>query len=222
MRRALLCIGPLFLLAAAARADQAAVAPPPLRLLALGDSFTIGTGSSPDRSFPARLAARLRARGRAVALRNLGVNGYTTDDLIERELPEVHEWAPTLVTLAIGANDLVRGSSPERYRLQLRRIFAALKLAGVPSTQVVALPQPDWSLSPVAAAFGAPSEIGARIRRFNEVLRDEALSAGARFVDLFPIMEQQAHAGMIADDGLHPSALAYDQWAAELERRKVP
>jgi hypothetical protein len=32
-------------------------------------------------------------------------------------------------------------------------------------------------------------------------------------------MRQEAQAGMIAGDGLHPAAGAYDAWAGELDRR---
>ena len=52
---------------ASAGASASVSAPPvgasPVRYLALGDSFTIGTGSPEEASFPARLAERLRARG---------------------------------------------------------------------------------------------------------------------------------------------------------------
>src|SRR5439155_22432520 len=43
-----------------------------------------------------------------------------SSDLIARELPRVGPFAPTLVTLAVGANDLVRGGTAERYRAQVR------------------------------------------------------------------------------------------------------
>ena len=56
--------------------------PTSIRYLALGDSFTIGTGTTPDKAFPAILAGKWRAAGRAVELLNPAVNGYTTDDLI--------------------------------------------------------------------------------------------------------------------------------------------
>jgi len=56
------------------------------RYLALGDSFTIGTGTTPDRSFPAVLVSRWCDRGEKWELRNPAVNGYTTDDLIRDEL----------------------------------------------------------------------------------------------------------------------------------------
>src|SRR5436190_2531070 len=76
----------------------------PERFLALGDSFTIGTGTSPDRSFPAVLVGIWRDGGARVELANPAVNGYTTDDLIADELPLVASFRPDLVTLLIGAN----------------------------------------------------------------------------------------------------------------------
>jgi lysophospholipase L1-like esterase len=202
--------------AGAAGASDAPSAAPELRYLALGDSFTAGTGSRPVDAFPVRLADRLRARGVAVTIENLGVNGYTTDDLIADELPRLASFAPTCVTLAIGANDLVHGSSVERYRGQVRAILGAIVAARVPPPRVFVLPQPDWSGSPVAASFGAPKALRARIDAFNDTLRAEAEAAGARWVDLGPTMRRQAAAGMVASDGLHPAARAYDEWAEAL------
>ena len=72
-----------------------------IRYLALGDSFTIGTGSSPAQAFPARLVEIWRSSGRAVTLKNVAVNGFTTQNLLDREMVEVAPFAPTLVTLAM-------------------------------------------------------------------------------------------------------------------------
>jgi lysophospholipase L1-like esterase len=191
-----------------------------IRYLALGDSFTIGTGSTPEESFPARLSARFRERSRAVTLKNLGVNGYSTSDVLALEIPEVRRFEPTLVTVAAGANDIVRGGTPERYRENVRRIFERILDAGVPGISIYALPQPDWSLSRAAAEFGTPvAEIARKIELFNGILREEAARAGAHYIDLWPRMKEQARAGMFADDGLHPSAKAYDEWAALLADR---
>ncbi len=188
----------------------------PPRYLALGDSFTIGTGATPEQSYPARLTARASCR---VELRNVAVNGYTTEDVIEEELPELARFAPTFVSLAIGANDIVQGRTPDQYREHVRHILAAVKAAG--AKHIVTLPQPDWSQSPAARDFGESSAIHARIVEANAVLRDETLAIGGTFVDLFAMMEAQARAGMIARDGLHPSATAYEAWAAELARQGV-
>jgi len=184
-------------------------APASERYLALGDSFTIGTGTTPERSFPAVLTERWKKAGRVVQLTNPAVNGYTTDDLIARELPLASTLKPTLVTVLIGSNDIVRGRSADQYRAQLQWIYAALGAAGIPAGALVGLPQPDWSVSPAAAPFGGPAELRAKIEAFNEIAREEVQRAGGRYIDLFPLMRRQADAKMLASDGLHPSATAY-------------
>jgi acyl-CoA thioesterase I len=108
----------------------------------------------------------------------------------------------------------VRGRGPDAYRANLKKIFAALP----PKARVVALPQPDWSKSPVAEAFGDPAELQAQIVSYNEILRQEAKAAGARYLDLWPLMRKQADARKVASDGLHPSATAHLEWAEALAK----
>jgi acyl-CoA thioesterase-1 len=153
-----------------------------------------------------------------VALRDPAVNGYRTDDLIAEELPLVAEFRPTLVTVLIGANDIVAGSSDERYREQLRVIHMRVR-ANAPTAALYALPQPDWSLSRAGAAFGRPAAIAAQIERFNAIAREEAERAAGTYIDIFPLMREQMRRGMLAPDGLHPSAEAYGQWAEALRDR---
>ena len=146
------------------------------------------------------------------------MNGYRTDDLIVEELPLVAEFGPTLVTVLIGANDIVAGSSDDRYREQLRVIHRRVR-SDAPTAALYALPQPDWSLSRAGASFGEPAAIAACIERFNAIARDEAERASASYIDIFPLMREQMRRGMIAPDGLHPAAAAYAEWAAWLRDR---
>ena len=160
-------------------------------------------------------------RGRQVVLRNPAVNGYRTDDLLIEELPLVASFRPTLVTVLIGANDIVADSSDERYRERLFVIHGRVH-ADAPGAAVYALPQPDWSLSRAGASFGAPAAIAARIERFNDIAREEAERAGASYIDIFLLMREQLRRGMFAPDGLHPSAEAYAEWAEALRERLAP
>src|SRR5205809_6332509 len=90
-----------------------------IRYLALGDSYTIGTGASDEsRAWPSIIAARLGAE-----LTNPAVNGYTTKDLIRYELPLVRKVKPELVTVLIGLNDLVQGRTSDEYRRSLHTIY---------------------------------------------------------------------------------------------------
>ncbi|HYV22747.1 MAG TPA: SGNH/GDSL hydrolase family protein [Candidatus Bathyarchaeia archaeon] len=187
----------------------------PKRFLALGDSFTIGTGTTPDRSFPAVLTRLWTERGLRVVLDNPAVNGYTTDDLIRDELPHLASFDPTVVTLLIGANDIVRGANADRYRRQLRSIYERIHREA-PHASMIALPQPDWSLSPAGSGYGDGGVIVRAIERFNAIAREEAERAGGSWIDLFPLMREQAEKKMFAPDGLHPSAEAYAAWARAL------
>ena len=195
------------------------------RYLALGDSFTIGTGTTPDRSFPAVLVSRWRDRGEEWELRNPAVNGYTTDDLIRDELYLVAAFAPDLVTVLIGANDIVaalgeRGAiierAADRYRQQLRRIHEHIAV-GAPNARVYGLPQPDWSLTSAGTSFGDPAAIAKAIERFNGIAREEVERARGAYIDIFPLTREQMRRGMTAPDGLHPSAEAYAEWADALK-----
>ena len=204
----------LALFLAGYNASAADAGPGTIRYLALGDSFTCGTGSSPDLSFPSQLKRILAKRGVDVRLENVSVNGYSTQQVIDRELEALPRFKPDTVTLAIGANDLVRGDDPRAYRENLKVIFKAIAKAGAKHT--IVLPQPDWSQSPVAAGIGEPAELRVRIEAYNAILKEEATAAGATYLDLFPQFVEQARQRLISPDGLHPSSKAYAAWAESL------
>jgi len=98
-------------------------------VVALGDSLTAGLGVTVDEAFPARLQARLRAEGYDYRVVNAGVSGDTTAGGLRRV-----DWAlrahPDVVIVALGANDGLRGQSPQAIRANLEEIVARLQAAG--------------------------------------------------------------------------------------------
>jgi lysophospholipase L1-like esterase len=89
-----------------------------IRILALGDSLTHGTGDAPGGGgYPERVAAALRKDGRTVSVDNLAVDGAETGDFLRKmEDPAVKERivAASLILLSIGGNDLshsIRGAA---------------------------------------------------------------------------------------------------------------
>ena len=59
-----------------------------MRYVALGDSYTIGTSVPPAERWPDQLVAALGGdAGPLDLVANLGVNGYTSADLIRDEMP---------------------------------------------------------------------------------------------------------------------------------------
>lgn len=186
-----------------------------LRYLALGDSYTIGTGSSGlSASFPGVVSDYLRrATGRPVDLRNLGVNGYTTSDLIREELPHAAPYRPDYVTVLIGVNDWVQGVDESAYTRNLRHIYDSVALLGLPAAHVAVVSIPDFSYTPAAASFGAPPQIQTGLRAFNRLAAVEAGKRGWKFVDIFDLSRSRMGSpGWIAGDGLHPGDVQYRAW----------
>ena len=186
---------------------------PSIRYLALGDSFTAGTGSLPAQAFPVRLTAALRARGHAIELENVAVNGSTSADVLGLQVPALASFHPTWITLAVGANDIVRGVEPEAFRRNVQAIVAAIRRSGLPPDHLLGLPQPEWPRSPVGARFATGLDT---LRRYDAILREEIEAAVGRWVALEALMTEEAAAGAWAGDGLHPDAACHGAWAEAL------
>ncbi len=188
----------------------------PIRYLALGDSYTIGTGASDaSHNFPSILSRLLgAATGREVLLTNPAVNGFTTLDLIAKELDRVNGLKPDVVTVLIGVNDLVQNRSVEEYRGSLTTIYDRIGAMHLGAECVVAISIPNWSAVPAAAQYGEPRFIKAVTNDFNAVARKEALERDFAWVDITGVSTYRLGApGWIAADDLHPGDLQYQAWA---------
>jgi acyl-CoA thioesterase I len=176
-----------------------------LRYLALGDSYTIGTGASDEsRSWPSIIAERVGAE-----LTNPAVNGYTTVDLIRDELPYVERVQPDLVTVLIGVNDLVQGRSADQYRRSLATIYDAVR-----GRRVAAVSIPTWSYVHAAAGFGGQDHVEKLTTAFNDVARGEATKRGFTWIDITGASTSGIGTrGWIASDRLHPGDAQYAAWA---------
>ena len=186
-----------------------------IRYLALGDSYTIGTGASDNaHNFPSILANQLsKAARKQVALANPAVNGYTTLDLIAKELNYL-DGKPDLVTVLIGVNDLVQNRSVEEYRASLRQIYDRIRGLGLPAGRVAAISIPNWSVVPAAAQYGEPQLIKAVTNDYNTAAREEALERGFVWVDITGVSTYRLGSpGWIAGDQLHPGDVQYEAWA---------
>jgi lysophospholipase L1-like esterase len=184
-----------------------------VRYIALGDSYTIGTAVEPPDSFPARL---VEAVPRLELAANLGVNGYTTADLIRAELPVLAGLKPGFATLLIGVNDVVQGVPRATYEVNLHAILDAL-LASLPARRIVAVTIPDYTVTPAGADYGKPAARHAGIVANNATMTRLAGDRGIAVVDIFGLSLRAAHEpALVADDGLHPSGAQYALWVARI------
>ena len=98
-------------------------------IVALGDSLTAGFGVLPDEAFPALLEARLRREGYAYRVVNAGVSGDTSAAALRR-VDWVLRAQPSIVIVALGANDGLRHQSVTAMRANLVAIVRRLRAAG--------------------------------------------------------------------------------------------
>jgi lysophospholipase L1-like esterase len=186
--------------------------------LALGDSYTIGQSVAAADCFPVQLVARLREDGLSVAEPEIvAQTGWTTSDLIGALSAGVKQDSYDLVTLLVGVNDQFRGYALERYEADFANILdAAIELAGGDPSGVVVLSIPDWGVTPAGASYD-PQRIATEIDAFNAVNRRLSEAAAVAYVDITPASRQVGNnPGLVAGDGLHPSAEMYSLWVDEL------
>ena len=105
----------------------------PLTIVAIGSSSTAGAGaSSPDTTYPSRLAVELRTRfpGREITVLNRGVNGEETNNMMTRFAGDVLAAHPQLVLWQIGTNSVLRDHPLNPHAVQLHDGIEQLKGAG--------------------------------------------------------------------------------------------
>jgi acyl-CoA thioesterase I len=186
-----------------------------MRYVALGDSYTIGTSVTAAESWPRQLVERLPE---LELVGNIAVNGYSSDDVINEELPQLDRLRPELVTLLIGVNDVVQRVSDLQYAGNVAVILEEL-LTRLPPERIVGIATPDYTLTPQGAAFGEPDQQSDAIVRFNAILREACEARRIRFVPgVFEISQAVLEdPSLVAGDGLHPSGSQYSLWADQIE-----
>ena len=191
----------------------------PIRYVAIGDSYTVGTGARTDESWPAVITQRLKNKGVLIELEaNLGRNGWTTQNLMDYELPELEKLHPDLVTILIGANDWVREVDSETFQMHMREIFNRLvKIVPDPS-RILVITIPDFSVMSSGMDYSNGRDISKGIAEFNGIILKEAETHQLTVIDLYPLSQTMGKdLSLSASDGLHPSGKGYALWADVIE-----
>ncbi len=162
-------------------------------ILIFGDSLSAGYGIDVDLSWAALLQARLEAQGYEHRVVNASISGETTEGGAARIGAALDRFQPTLLILALGGNDGLRGFPPERMRDNLTSIISSSKASGA---DVVLL------------GIRIPLNYGPRYTSaFEQVFRDVAAEQDVLWIEFF--MEGIAlNEELMQDDGIHPNAEA--------------
>lgn len=142
----------------------------------------------------------------AYDVKNLGVNGDTTDEAIAR-LDAIIEVQPDAVALLIGANDLGWRRSDEYVVRNIETILVTLRRR-LPQTRIL-----------VQSVLPREREFAATIRSINRHLRQFAPTQHALYLDLWPVLAEPDGelSPAFSDDRLHLNDEGYAAWVGELE-----
>lgn len=193
--------------------------PPNYKFLALGDSYTIGQSVSTNQRWPIQLVDSLAARG--ISNNNLtyiAQTGWKTTELIQN----IQNVNPPndfdLVSLCIGVNNQFQRASISDYKQDLIILLNIAKVRAKQSfDNVLVLSIPDYAYTPFGQASLASAQISSEIDDFNLVKKSVCDSLGVRFINVTGISRLGlVNPQLVANDGLHPSALQYSIWINEI------
>jgi len=159
------------------------------KLVVFGDSLVAGYGLEPGAAYPEQLDKKLKEKGIQLEVINAGVSGDTTSSGLARLDWSVGENANAVV-LELGANDALRGISPEVTEKNLDAMISKFKSKNIEVLLVGMMAPPNMGPS-----YG---------EAFNSIY---AKLAKKHNIDLYPFFLD----GVVADaklnqpDGIHPT-----------------
>ena len=185
-----------------------------IRYVAIGDSYSIGEGASPDESWPALLTGHLNANGLHVDLvANPSRTGWTTQQAIDHELPVFVAAKPNFATLQIGVNDWVQGLDEKTFRQRFTFLVDRILEVLPNKNRLLIVTIPDFGVTPTGPRYARGRNISNGILSFNRIIAEEATNRGLRVVDVFPLSKKMRDdTSLVGADGLHPSAKEYAAW----------
>jgi lysophospholipase L1-like esterase len=190
----------------------------PVNYLALGDSYTIGTGIDQENNYPNQLTDSLKARGYTFdSTAVIATNGWTTTDLkkgIEEAQPGTNY---DLVSLLIGVNNQYQGLDIELYRTEFKELLdQAITFANADTSNIVVISIPNYGVTP----FGQSREpviIRQELEIYNSIAKQLSSDYSVPFVNITEISEMaEEDTTLLAPDNLHPSAKMYSMWVEEM------
>ncbi len=185
----------------------------PIKMLALGDSYTIGESVEVEKRWPHQFVARLRERGLTAHTPDyIAQTGWTTGNLlagIESQFDENQDY--NLVSILIGVNNQYRGLPISSYEPELLQIVEfALGVIDGDTSRLFMLSIPDYAFTPFG---GGSNTISEEIDEYNRINEEVAARYGIRYINVTPISREGLEKpALVAADGLHPSGQQYSLW----------
>ncbi len=192
--------------------------PHKLSYLALGDSYTFGSGVKYDENYPNQLVSYLKGQGFDVGPPVFMARpGWTSTDLCKAVRRKSLQDTVTFVTLLIGANNQLRGLDLNNFRQQFAEILdKAIGYVNGHTERVFVLSVPDWSASPHFEGLDR-QKMALGVAAYNTAIKGMTLDKKCKYVDISGILRDKARdSSLFINDFVHPSSIGYALWVERL------
>ena len=189
-----------------------------LKILSLGDSYTIGESVCEKCKFPEQLKDSLLkefSSETTIDLKVIARTGWTTTNLIAAIDAENLTTDYDLVTLLIGVNNQYQRKDFSIYESEFPKLVnTAIKAGNNDKQNVIVVSIPDYAYTP----FGrGNTTISTEIDKYNNFAKNYCDTNGVTFVNITDITrEGLTNTALVASDNLHPSELAYTKFVGRI------
>ncbi|TBM99020.1 SGNH/GDSL hydrolase family protein [Hyunsoonleella flava] len=189
----------------------------PLKIISLGDSYTIGESVCSTCRFPEQLKDSIKHKtgNPDIDLKVIATTGWTTSALLNALNEETIEENYDLATLLIGVNNQFQGRPFEQFETQFPKLAnKAISYTKGVKKNLIVVSIPDYAFTP----YGAGREsISNGIDKYNDFIENYCNENGITYVYITDITRKGLdEPDLIASDRLHPSTLAYSKFVSRI------
>jgi acyl-CoA thioesterase-1 len=182
--------------------DEGSGEVPRKKILVLGDSLSAGFGLDISESYPSILQNRIDEKDLPYTVVNAGVSGDTTAGGLRR-LSKLLSQDVSILILALGANDGLRGFPPEGTRVNLEKTIDFARSRN-PEIKIL------------LAGMYAPPNMGEQFgEKYQKVFLDVATEKQVVFLP-FLLEGVAGEPSLNLPDGIHPNAKGYEVVASTM------
>lgn len=183
-----------------------------VELLVIGESTVAGLGAKThETALAGQFAKRLSARiGKAVRWTAIGMNGVTAKRTIEQLLPLVPDKAFDYILIGLGGNDVLKLSSPRKWRRTMTELIRRLRERN-PNSTIFMTNCAAIHTSPVL-----PQPIKFLLSRLSKMHNANAIEFTAAMDRVFYYHQPSSVPEGFFADGIHPSEFGYSIWSESM------
>ena len=189
-----------------------------IHYLALGDSYTFGQSVCETCKFPIQLQDSLKKilpQNTIFTTQIIATTGWTTSNLKNAIASQNLTTNFDFVTLLIGVNNQYQNKPFSLYEQEFPELVnMAITKVGGDKNKVIVVSIPDYAFTP----FGQGAQnITNGINQYNTFAQNYCNLNTIKFVNITDITQQGLiNPALVAQDGLHPSELAYSKFVERI------